>query len=363
MALSCGIVGLPNVGKSTLFNALTGSGAAVGAYAFVTTEPQVSVVGVPDARLGVINGMMTTEKVIEAELTIVDIPALTQGAYKGEGMGNKFLGRVKETDAILHVVQCFERGDLGRETPVDPQSDIEGLELELAMADLETVERNVVRVSKKARAGDDASIKEKAIFERAQAHLVDGGQLRHVEWSVQELEALRPLFLLTTKPVLYVANVSDEDVDGESGFAQAVAAHAAESGDAWIPVSCDIEGELKGMDAEDREMFMEELGIEELSLSRLIRATYELLGMQTFFTAGEKEIRAWNIVSGDTAPVAAGKIHSDFEKAFIKAEVYSVDDLVEHETEGAIKAAGKMRIEGKDYVMRESDVVHFLIGK
>ena len=363
MALSCGIVGLPNVGKSTLFNALTGSGAAVGSYAFVTTEPQVSVVGVPDERLEVIHGFVETEKIIEAELTVVDIPALTQGAYKGEGLGNKFLGRVKETDAILHVVQCFERTDLGRENPVDPRGDIEGLELELAMADLETIERNIRRVSKKARAGDDVSIQEQGIFERAQAQLVDGGQLRHLEWKPRELEALQPLFLLTTKPVLYVANVSDDDVDGESAFAQAVAACAEESGAAWIPVSCDIEGELKGMDAEDREMFMEELGIEELSLSRLIRATYELLGMQTFFTAGEKEIRAWNIVRGDTAPVAAGKIHSDFEKAFIKAEVYSIDDLVEHETEVAIKAAGKMRIEGKGYVMRESDVVHFLIGK
>jgi len=363
MALSCGIVGLPNVGKSTLFNALTGGDAGVGPYAFVTTEPQVSIVGVPDARLAVINGFIETEKIIEAELTVVDIPALTQGAYKGEGMGNKFLGRVKETDAILHVVQCFERQDLGRETPVNPKGDIEGLELELAMADLETIDRNIERVAKKARAGDDVSIYEKEVFERAQVHLTEGGQLRHLEWSAKEQETMRPLFLLTTKPVLYVANVSDDDVDGSGDFAKAVAAHAEESGDAWIPVSCDIEGELRGMDEEDREMFMGELGITELSLPRLIAATYGLLGMQTFFTAGEKEIRAWNIVRGDTAPVAAGKIHSDFEKAFIKAEVYSVDDLVEHEAEGAIKAAGKMRIEGKDYVMQESDVVHFLIGK
>jgi len=363
MALSCGIVGLPNVGKSTLFNALTGAGAAVGPYAFVTTEPQVAVSGVPDERLAVINGHVETEKIIEAELTVVDIPALTQGAYKGEGMGNKFLGRVKETDAILHVVQCFERGDLGRETPVNPKGDIEGLELELAMADLETVERNIERVAKKARTGDDVSIFEKELFERAKAHLVEGGQLRHLEWKPTELEAMRPLFLLTTKPVLYVANVADDDVDGSSDHAQSVATHARESGAAWIPASCDIEGELRGMDPDDREMFMGELGITELSLARLIRATYELLGMQTFFTAGEKEIRAWNIVRGDTAPVAAGKIHSDFEKAFIKAEVYSVDDLVEHGSEASIKAAGKMRIEGKAYIMQESDVVHFLIGK
>jgi len=231
------------------------------------------------------------------------------------------------------------------------------------MADLETVTRNIERVSKKARAGDDKALAEKAVFERAKAQLEDGGQLRALEWKPAELQALRPLFLLTIKPVLYIANVADDDLAGEGAFGAAVAAHAREHGAGWMPISCDIECELRGMGEEDRGMFMGELGIEELSLPRLIRSAYELLGMQTFFTAGEMEIRAWTILKGDTAPVAAGKIHSDFEKKFIKAELYSVDDLVELGSEAAIKAAGRMRLEGRAYVMRESDVAHFLIGK
>jgi GTP-binding protein YchF len=363
MTLSCGVVGLPNVGKTTLFDALTGSHSARAPYAFSTTEPQVAVAAVPDERLATINRFIETKKIVPADLKVVDIPALTAGSYKGEGLGNKFLGTVKETDAILHVVQCFERSDLGRETPVDPKGDIETLELELAMADLETVTRNIERVSKKARAGDERSQSEKAVFERAKAHLEEGGQLRLLEWKPAELAALKPLFLLTIKPVLYIANVADDDLAGEGPFGAAVAAHAQEHAAGWMPISCDIECELRGMEEEDRAMFMGELGIEELSLPRLIRAAYDLLGMQTYFTAGEMEIRAWTILKGDTAPVAAGKIHSDFEKKFIKAELYSVDDLVELGSEAAIKSAGRMRLEGRGYVMRESDVAHFLVGK
>jgi GTP-binding protein YchF len=363
MTLSCGIVGLPNVGKTTLFEALTGSGNARAPFAFSTVEPHVAVAGVPDERLATINRFIETKRIVPADLRVVDIPALTAGSYKGEGLGNKFLGTVKETDAILHVVQCFERADLGRETPVNPRGDIDTLELELAMADLETVARNIERVSKKARAGDDKSQFEKALFERAKAQLEEGGQLRALPWKKEELAALRPLFLLTLKPVLFVANVADDDQQGTSAWAEAVAKHAAESGAGCMPICGDIECELSGMEADDRAMFMEELGVTELARPRLVRATYDLLGLQTFFTAGEMEIKAWTIHAGDKAPVAAGVIHTDFEKGFIRAEIYSVDDLVAHETEHAIKSAGKLRVEGKDYAMREGDVCHFLVNR
>ena len=329
MSLTCGIVGLPNIGKTSIFNAATGSGAERASYAFSTTEPNLADVEVPDERLEQIHRHIETKKIVHARVKLVDIAGLAEGASRGEGMGNKFLGHIKETDALMHVVQCFERADLGRESPVDPAADIEVLELELAMADVETVARNVERVSKKARAGDKDSLFQKDVFERAHALLEDGVQLRSAEWTPHELEALRPLFLLTTKPVLFVANVADDDFGGTGEFAQAVASHAAKAGADWIPICGDIECELSSMDDEDRQMFMEELGIEELALPRLVKSTYHLLGLQTFFTAGEIEIKAWTIRSGDTAPVAAGTIHTDFEKGFIRAEVFSVEDLDE----------------------------------
>lgn len=363
MSVSCGIVGLPNVGKSTLFSALTSAQAEVGNFPFCTIDPNIAQVEVPDERLYLLHERVKTQKVIPAVVRVVDIAGLIQGASEGEGMGNKFLGNIKECDAIMQVVRCFEGERVIREEAVDPISDIEIIELELALADLDTVKRNIERIAKKARTGDKDLLFQLATFEKAAALLDEGKHLRRESWNDLERAALKPLFLMTMKSMLYVANVSDEDLDGSSELAQRVAKRAEEAGCEWLPICADMELELRNMDEEDRSLFMEELGITELGLERLIQTTYKLLGLQTYFTAGEKEIRAWTIHTGDKAPVAAGVIHTDFEKQFIRAEVYSVDDLVEFSTEAAVKAAGKLRTEGRDYVMRESDVCHFLIGK
>ena len=363
MGVSCGIVGLPNIGKTTVFNAMTGAKAERTTYASSSVEPNVAEIDVPDERLALIEGFIPTQKVVAAKVKVVDIAGLAEGASRGVGIGNKFLGHIKETDALMQVVQCFESPQVSRERPVDPQADMEILELELAAADFETVSRNADRVAKKARTGDKDAVFEKELFERAKALLEDGVLLRTAEWKPAERAALRPLFLLTLKPMLYVANVSDDDQAGEGPFAQAVKKHAAAMGSESLAICGDLECELAGMGDEDRAMFMQDFGVTELARPRLVRETYALLGLQTFFTAGEKEIKAWTIQRGDTGPVAAGKIHSDFEKGFVRAEIYSVDDLVQHHTEAAIKLAGKLRIEGRDYVMRESDVCHFLVNR
>lgn len=362
MAVSCGIVGLPNVGKSTIYSAFTASTAVMENFPFSTTEASTAIVAVPDERLEVIHGFVETNKVVPAAVKVVDIPGLVTGSSQGEGMGNKFLGQIMECNAIMMVVRCFGGDRVVRDGPVDPKGDIEVIELELAFADLDTVQRAVERTAKKVKAVKEAK-DDLAVLEKAQAVLEEGGQLRHHEWDEKALRVLNPLFLMTLKPVLYVANVGDDDLAGESDWAQQVRAHAESEGADWLPVCGDLELELRRMDDDDRDLFMEELGVQELSLGRLSRATYHLLGLQTFFTAGEIEIRAWTIRRGDTAPKAAGEIHSDFEKNFIRAEVYSVDDLVEHGSEAAIKTAGKFRTEGKDYAMQEGDIVHFLVGR
>jgi len=363
MSLACAIVGLPNIGKTSVFNAATGAGAERASYAFSTVEPNVAEVDVPDERLEVIHRFVETDKIVPAKVKIVDVPGLAAGASEGEGMGNKFLGAIKEADALMQVVQCFERAELARESPVDPESDIEALELELALADYETVARNADRVAKKARTGDKEAILQGEVFAKAKSLLEDGVQLRTRPWTKEEREALRPLFLLTIKPVLYLANVGDDDFAGQGPYAQSVAKHAEEVGAPWLPMCADVECELSAMEETDRAMFMEELGLEGLALPRLLAATYRSLGLQTYFTAGEKEIKAWTIEKGDTAPIAAGKIHTDFLKGFVRAEVYSVDDLVAYHSEAAIRAGGKLRVEGKTYVMREGDVCHFLVNR
>jgi len=363
MAVACGIVGLPNSGKSTLFNAFTASRADRALYPFSTTEASEAMVSVPDDRLERIHEFIETDKIIPAAVLVIDIPGLAPGASTGKGLGNKFLGHIKECDAILQVVRCFDHPDVVREGPVDPLGDMQVLELELAMADLDTVSRGLERVSKKGRSGDKQAKFEQDVFARAQAVLGEGHLLRSRSWTAQELAALKPLFLITLKPMLYVANIGQDDLHTESKRVAAVRAHAAEHGAETIALCGDLECELVNMEPADRLEFQTEFGLQELGLPRLIAATYSLLGLQTFFTAGPKEIRAWTIRKGDTGPVAAGVIHTDFEKGYVRAEVYSVLDLEQHGSEAAIKAAGKLRVEGRDYVMRESDVAHFLISK
>ena len=363
MALSCGIVGLPTVGKTSIFNALTGLAAERHSYVAASVEPNLAEVDVPDERLAVLARLIPAQKVVPAKVKVVDIAGLASGSARGEGLGNKFLGHIKETDALMHVVRCFERADVARTTPVDPKGDIEVLELELTFTDVETLTRNIERVAKKARAGEKEGLAHKEVFERAKKLLEDGVPLRLAEWKPAEMVILRPLFLLTLKPVLYVANVGDDDVSGTGKHAQAVHAYAAAKKSPSIAICGDLECELSTMNDTDRAAFQADFGLKEVARPRLIQAVYALLGLQTFFTAGDKENKAWTIQRGDTGPVAAGKIHSDFEKGFVRAEVYSIDDLVEYKSEAAIKAAGKMRIEGRDYVMRESDVCHFLVNR
>ena len=363
MGVACGIVGLPNVGKSTIFNAFTASRADRAIYPFSTTEANVAVISVPDDRLERIHKFIATDRIVPAALKVVDIPGLVAGSSKGEGMGNKFLGHIKECDALLQVVRCFERPEVVREGPVDPKADMEILELELAMADLETVTRNVERVSKRARGHDQHAEFELGVFTKAKALLEEGKQLRSVSWSHAEAEALKPMFLMTSKPMLYVANVGEEDIEGKAERARLVHEHAASMNSGAITICGDLECELVGMEPADRATFMADYGLTELSLPRLIRATYSLLGLQTFFTAGKIEIRAWTIRKGDHGPAAAAVIHTDFEKGYVRAEIYSVEDLEQYHDEHAIKAHGKLRIEGRDYVMRDGDVAHFLVSK
>jgi GTP-binding protein YchF len=361
--LSLGIVGLPNVGKSTLFNALTAAGAAASNYPFCTVDPNVGVVEIPDPRLARIAAIVEPKKVVPAAVEFVDIAGLVKGASGGEGLGNKFLANIRETDAIVHVVRCFEDPDVAHVMGhVDPVRDREVIELELALADLATIDRRLDRVQRTARSGDKEAQAELPVLERARAALDEGLGLWEAGLSDEERGVLTPLNLLTVKPVLYAANVSDAELHGDEGpHLRALREAVARSHEPAevVPFSAKIEAELAELAPEDRADFLASLGVESAGLDRLIRASYRLLGLETFFTAGEQEVRAWTIHQGDTAPRAAGAIHTDFERGFIRAEAVSYDEFVAAGGWKGARDRGVVRSEGKEYVMRDGDVVLF----
>ncbi len=360
MSIRCGIVGLPNVGKSTLFNALTqAQNAAAANYPFCTIDPNVGIVPVPDPRLDVLAGLVHPERTVPATVEFVDIAGLVAGASKGEGLGNQFLSHIREVDAISHVVRCFESGDIVHVAgKVDPLADIEVIDTELALADFATVEKVLERAAKASKGGDKDALRKKALFERVKAHLDQVKPVRAMALTVEERRDVRELQLLTAKPVMYVANVAENGFKGNPLLA-AVEQRAAAEGAVVVAVCAAIEAEIAQLEAADRAGFLAELGLEEPGLDRVIRAGYRLLGLQTYFTAGEKEVRAWTVPVGATAPQAAGVIHTDFERGFIRAEVIGYADYVACKGEAGAREAGKLRLEGKEYVMQEGDVVHF----